>query len=46
VGDAIAAIDESYWELIDYNAAGLAEAAEPTYKGDRLVARRTCLVGH
>ena len=45
VKDAIAAIDEDTWVPIDYTDGGLAEVAETTYKGDRLIVRRTRLVG-
>jgi hypothetical protein len=43
---AIAAIDETAWTPIDYPETGAAEVAETTYKGDRLIVRRTRLVGH
>jgi hypothetical protein len=46
VKDAIAAIDEHAWDVIDYPDGGMAEVAETTYKGDRLIVRRTRLVGH
>ena len=42
---AIAAIDEEAWVAIDYTVDGLAEVAETTYKGRRLVVRRTRLDG-
>jgi hypothetical protein len=45
VRDAIAAIDEGTWTLIDYPETGVAEVAETTYNGDRLIVRRTRLVG-
>jgi Transposase DDE domain group 1 len=45
VKDAIAAIDENAWVAIDYTDGGLAEVAETTYNGDRLIVRRTRLVG-
>jgi hypothetical protein len=41
----IAAIDESSWVAIDYPAGGVAMVAECTYKGRRLIVRRTRLVG-
>ena len=40
---AIAAIDEDAWVDIDYPAGGKAQVAECTYKGRRLVVRRTRL---
>ena len=42
---AIAAIDESAWVAIEYPTGGEAMVAETTYKGRRLVVRRTRLVG-
>jgi len=39
-------IDESAWTPIDYTQEGQAEVAECTYKGRRLIVRRTRLVGH
>jgi hypothetical protein len=42
---AIEAIEEEAWVGIDYTEAGVAEVAETTYKGERLVVRRTRLVG-
>ena len=42
---AIAAIDESDWLAIAYPAGGEAMVAECTYKGQRLIVRRTRLVG-
>lgn len=45
VRDAIEAIAEEAWRIIDYSDAGYAEVAETTYKGDRLIVRRTRLVG-
>lgn len=45
VRDAIAAIAEDAWVVIDYTDSGRAEVAETTYNGDRLVVRRTRLVG-
>jgi hypothetical protein len=41
----IAAIDESDWVAIAYPAGGEAMVAECTYKGRRLIVRRTRLVG-
>ena len=46
VKDTIAAVDEAAWVVIDYTDGGQAEVAETTYKGDRLIVRRTRLVGH
>jgi len=37
---AIAEIDESSWVGIDYTPGEIAEVAETTYKGDRLIVRR------
>jgi hypothetical protein len=45
VARAIAAIDEKAWTSIAYTDEGLAEVAETTYKGRRLVVRRTRLLG-
>ncbi len=42
---AVAAIDEDAWTPIEYTPDGMAEVAECTYKGRRLVVRRTRLVG-
>jgi hypothetical protein len=42
---AIDAIDERSWVPIDYTEAGEAQVAETTYRGHRLVVRRTHLVG-
>jgi Transposase DDE domain group 1 len=42
---AIAAIDESAWVCIEYPTGGQAMVAETTYKGHRLIVRRTRLVG-
>ncbi len=42
---AVASIDESAWRPIPYSCGGEAEVAECTYKGRRLVVRRTRLVG-
>jgi hypothetical protein len=45
VAAAIAAIDESHsdWAVIDYTPDGEAQVAECTYKGRRLIVRRTRL---
>ena len=45
VAAAIAAIDEAAWAEIDYPDGGLAQVAETTLAGERLVVRRTRLVG-
>lgn len=45
VVSVISAIDASAWIPIDYTCDGEAEVAECTYKGRRLVVRRTRLVG-
>ncbi len=45
VKEAIAAIPEQDWTPIDYPEGGAAQVAETTYKGDRLIVRRTRLVG-
>jgi Transposase DDE domain group 1 len=42
---AIAAIDEQAWVDIVYPEGGLAQVAETRYRGDRLIVRRTRLVG-
>ena len=42
---AVSAIDEDAWTPIEYTCDGEAEVAECTYKGRRLVVRRTRLVG-
>jgi hypothetical protein len=42
---AIAAIDEDDWTPIVYPDGGIAQVAETHYKGDRLIVRRTRLVG-
>jgi Transposase DDE domain group 1 len=42
---AIAGIAEDHWTEIDYPEGGRAEVAECTYKGRRLIVRRTRLVG-
>ena len=45
VVSVISAIDEDAWTPIEYTCDGEAEVAECTYKGRRLVVRRTRLVG-
>jgi hypothetical protein len=40
----IAAIDEDHWRAIDYTPDGVAQVAETTYQGRRLIVRRTRLV--
>jgi hypothetical protein len=42
---AIAAIDEQAWVDIVYPDGGVAQVAETRYRGDRLIVRRTRLVG-
>jgi hypothetical protein len=42
---AIVAIDESAWAAIDSTDGGIAQAAETTLAGTRLIARRTRQVG-
>jgi hypothetical protein len=42
---AIARIDDAAWTPIVYPDGGVAEVAETRYQGDRLVVRRTRLVG-
>ena len=42
---AVEAIDESAWQTIEYPAQGEAQIAETTYRGRRLIVRRTRLVG-
>jgi hypothetical protein len=42
---AIAAIDQTAWADIDYPDGGIAQVAETTLGGDRLIVRRTRLVG-
>lgn len=44
VAEAIAAIDEDSWVEIDYTPDGIAQVAETTYGGRRLIVRRTRLV--
>jgi len=41
----IAAIAEQDWTPIDYTDGGVAQIGETTYKGDRLIVRRTRLIG-
>lgn len=41
----IRGISEGDWQAIEYTAGGVAEVAETTYKGMRLVVRRTRLTG-
>ena len=45
IRQAIATIDEAAWTDIVYPDGGLAQVAETRYRGDRLVVRRTRLVG-
>ena len=45
IAKAIAAINEDLWQAIDYSCDGVAEVAETTYKGRRLIVRRTRLTG-
>jgi len=45
VVSAVSAIDESAWTPIVYTPDGEAEVAECTYKGRRLIVRRTRLIG-
>jgi len=45
VKGAIEAIPEADWTPIDYTEKGEAQVAETTYKGDRLIVRRTRLIG-
>ena len=42
---SIAVIPEDAWASIDYTTSGEAQIAETIYKGDRLVVRRTRLIG-
>ena len=44
VAEAIAAIDEGSWVEIEYTPDGMAQVAETTYGGRRLIVRRTRLV--
>jgi hypothetical protein len=43
VAEAIAAIDDKAWVEIDYTPDGIAQVAETTYGGRRLIVRRTRL---
>ena len=45
IRSAIAAIDEQAWVEIVHPEGGLAQVAETRYQGDRLIVRRTRLVG-
>ncbi|MCA1709513.1 MAG: transposase [Actinobacteria bacterium] len=45
IAAAIAAIDPDAWVDIDYTADGVAQVAECTYQGRRLIVRRTRLIG-
>jgi Transposase DDE domain group 1 len=45
IRQAIATIDEQAWVEIVYPEGGVAQVAETRYKGDRLIVRRTRLVG-
>jgi len=45
VARAIATIAEGAWQAIDYTDDGEAQVAETTYKGRRLIVRRTRLTG-
>jgi len=45
IRQAIQAIDEAAWVQIVYPDGGVAEVAETRYRGDRLIVRRTRLVG-
>jgi Transposase DDE domain group 1 len=45
VKEGIAAIADADWTDIDYTASGTAQVAETTYKGIRLIVRRTRLIG-
>jgi hypothetical protein len=45
IAKAIAQIPEGDWQAIDYTAGGEAQVAETTYRGLRLVVRRTRLLG-
>jgi hypothetical protein len=45
VAAAIAAIDEDAWAEIDYPDGGVAQVAETTLAGERLVVRRSRLIG-
>jgi Transposase DDE domain group 1 len=45
IKEAIATIPEESWVSIDYTASGEAQLAETSFKGDRLIVRRTRLIG-
>jgi len=45
VKEAISAIPDGAWAPIDYTAGGEAHVGEGTYKGHRLIVRRTRLLG-
>jgi hypothetical protein len=45
IRQAIATIDEDAWVDIAYPEGGVAQVAETRYRGDRLIVRRTRLVG-
>lgn len=45
VRTTIGAIDEAQWIDIDYTDEGVAQVAEATYAGSRLIVRRTRLIG-
>jgi hypothetical protein len=45
VKEAITAIPDEAWTAIDYTAGGEAHVGEGTYKGHRLIVRRTRLLG-
>lgn len=45
VREAIAKIPEERWVSIPYTSSGEAQVAETTYKGDRLIVRRTRILG-
>ena len=45
VAKVVEAIPEEDWVPIDYSQDGEAQVAETTYKGRRLIIRRTCLTG-
>ena len=45
IAAAIAAVDSDAWIDIDYTADGVAQVAECTYGGRRLIVRRTRLIG-
>jgi hypothetical protein len=45
IAKVIGEITEDAWTPVDYTPDGLAEVAETTYKGRRLIVRRTRLIG-